>query len=145
MKTLLVALVALIPTFALADDLKVTREEARKDGSVWMHTFNAHKSHVFVHRERTKAPDGRYMMAADKRADWELNDPKLIDKALAELDKLPTGNAADVKAKEWVEICVEAKAKRCSKHAAADKGTKEDVALEKVQWELMNHTSLDSL
>lgn len=135
-------LLALIPTLAFADDLTFVREDARTDGSVWRLTLHVHKTHVYAHRERLKAPDGRYMMSAEKMVDWELNDAKAFDATVAALAKVPAGKRADVTTKEWIKVCYE---QRCAKRAAADKGGAEDLTLEKVQWELMNHTTPDSL
>ncbi len=141
---LLLALV-LVPSFAHADDVRYTRQEARKDGSVWLYTVALVKERVHFTRERTKSPTGNYSMAAGKTDDWDLADPKSLARTLADLDRAPASKAKDTKAKEWVETCVEVKTKRCARRDAASKGSTEDAAIDKVRWELMNHTELDSI
>lgn len=140
-----IAILLLAATAAHADDVTYSRTEGKKDGSVWQDRLEQHKKAVHFAHERLTAPEGRYIMAKNKDDFWDVQDLPALAKAVAAFDKLPAGKAKPVDGKEWVEICVEGKAKRCVKRAVADKPNAEEAAMDKVRWELMNHTELDSL
>lgn len=140
-----IALLLLASTVAHADDLTYTRQVGKADGSVWQDKLRLDDTHVLYMAERVKEPEGRYTMAKTKADNWKLKDAAALAKALAALDKVPAGKAKTVDGKEWVEVCVEAKAKRCVRRAVADKPNAEEAAIDKVRSELTNHAELDSL